>query len=565
MTTSTTTTTGNWWDKLGKPQYGGTFTLQIPQDVTNWDPYGQSGYSLTPVWQEPLFGAKWTLDPAVFNYSLLFIPPDYIGGELAKSWEFADPSTLVIHLNQGIHWQNIPPANGREFTADDVVWHYNHMYGLGSGYTKASSFASSASAFVPNVASITASDKYTVVFKWKSSNPEFILETIQAVYTNTLIQNPEATQQWGNLQDWHHAVGTGPFILTDFVSGASATFVKNPNYYGYDERYPQNQLPYINGIKYLIIPDQSTALAALRSGKIDALDQMSLTQSQSVKKTNPEILQTSFPTSNTPTIDPRVDKAPYTDIRVREAMQLAIDLPTIASGYYGGTCSPNPCALTTYFLTGWGLPYDQWPQDLKDQYTYNPTQAKQLLTAAGFPNGFNTNITVQNTVDLDLLQIIKSYFSAVGINMDIVPMDPASWTALVQQKHQADALVQRLSGGMALGYAPLRQFNKFQKTDSSDWLMVSDPTWESFYPQALAATSTDAIKKLLRDANEYELRQHWEISLLQPSVFALTQPWLKGYYGQNLSISGGNSAPMLASFFLSRFWVDGTLKKSMGR
>ena len=64
------------------------------------------------------------------------------------------------------------------------------------------------------------------------------------------IENPEAVKQWGDLTDWHHAIGTGPFILTDFVGGSSATLVKNPNYWGYDERYPQNQLPYVDSVKY---------------------------------------------------------------------------------------------------------------------------------------------------------------------------------------------------------------------------------------------------------------------------------------------------------------------------
>jgi len=51
-------------------------------------------------------------------------------GPTGEKLELTDPSTLVFHLRQGIHWQNIAPANGREFTADDVVFHYNRMYAL---------------------------------------------------------------------------------------------------------------------------------------------------------------------------------------------------------------------------------------------------------------------------------------------------------------------------------------------------------------------------------------------------------------------------------------------------
>ena len=80
-----------------------------------------------------------------------------------------------------------------------------------------------------------------------------------AVNPTQCLENPEAVKKWGNLNDWHHAIGTGPFILKDFVSGSSATLIKNPNYWGYDERYPQNKLPYVDTVKFLIIPDEATA------------------------------------------------------------------------------------------------------------------------------------------------------------------------------------------------------------------------------------------------------------------------------------------------------------------
>ena len=95
----------------------------------------------------------------------------------------------------------------------------------------------------------------------------------------------------GDLNDPKHAIGTGPFICTEFVSGSSLTMSRNPNYWGYDERYPKNQLPYVDKLNFLIIPDLATALAALRTGKVDVMDNVPNTQVQSVAKSNPEILQ----------------------------------------------------------------------------------------------------------------------------------------------------------------------------------------------------------------------------------------------------------------------------------
>ena len=193
-------------------------------------------------------------------------PKQYLKGHLAESWEFTDSSTFIVHLRKGIHWQDIPPVNGREFTADDVVYHYHRLYGLGSGFSKPAPYHSTVTAY-KDLISVTAADKYTIVFKWKTPNPEFITETLVTVHSPTAaIEAREAVEKWGNLDDWHHAIGTGPFILKDFVSGISATLVKNPNYWGYDERYPQNKLPYIDTLKVIVIPDESAGTGGIACG-----------------------------------------------------------------------------------------------------------------------------------------------------------------------------------------------------------------------------------------------------------------------------------------------------------
>ena len=150
-------------------------------------------------------------------------------------------------------------------------------------------------------------------------------------------------------------------------------------------------------------------------------------------------------------IEERNDLKPFNDIRVREALQMAIDLPTIAQTYYYGTTDPSPSTLTSNYMKGWGFPYSQWPQDLKEQYAYNPTAAKQLLAAAGYPNGFNTDFVADNATDLNLLQIVKSYFAAIGVNMDI-RMDSASFSSFVVSNHKQDRWLTVRSGQGRLVY-----------------------------------------------------------------------------------------------------------------
>jgi len=504
---------------------------------------------------QDLFADDWTLDPSVFSYNITWRPPNYVKGLLAESWEFTDPTTWVVHLHQGIHWQNIPPVNGREFTADDVVYQYDRMLGLGDGFTTPSLSETGVPSW-QSLVSITANDKYTVAFKWETSNVEFILDTMFAFDDANFMVAPEAVKEWGDLSDWHHAMGTGPFILQDFISGSSATLIKNPNYWGYDERYPQNKLPYVDSLKYLIMPDDATALSAMRAGKIDAIDGISATDAQSMKKTNPEILQISIPLPECLSLDPRYDKAPFTDIKVRQALQMSIDLKGIADNYYNGTATPYPSSLTSEYEPGWGFPYEEWPQDLKDQYAYNPTAAKKLLSDAGYSNGFKTNIVANAGGDISVLQIVQSEFAAVNVDMVITTMDNVSWQSFVRGRKFNQMAFSPSGSFLGLSYDPIRQLQQFMTTNSGDWTSVSDPVFDAFYPKALAANDVDAVKQVLIDANKYVAEQHFCLSLLQPMTYSLCQPWLKGFNGQNFSISGFMGPPLIG-FYGARFWTVG--------
>ena len=556
-TPTTTTATGHWWDSLGIPQYGGEMVLSMPQNIVSFDavgdPFGGLA-SLENVWDERLTADDWTLDPAIYKYVTNYRPSDYVKGLLAESWEFTDPSTYVIRLHKGIHWQNIPPVNGREFTSADVVWNFDRMLGLGDGFTKPSTYFGTVVVW-QSLISVTAIDNYTVAFKWKVSNFEFITEGQHGLGQELCMRPHEVLETWGNFSDWHHAIGTGPFILQDFVSGSSMTLVKNPNYWGHDERYPQNQLPYVDTLKMLIIPDQNTTLAGVRSGKIAAMDGISLQQAQSLQKTNPELSQISYPDVRSATIDPRNDLKPFSDIRVRKALQMAINLPDIAANYYGGNVDPSPATLTSRYITGWGWPYAQWPQDLKDEYAYNLTAAKKLMADAGYATGFNTDVVVDiGLADQSLLQIVKASFAALGISMSIQNLDSASWNAYVRtaKKHTGFVFT---NGSLGLATEPLRHFPRFMNGQTINWCMVNDPVYETFYPKALAATDLDGIKQVMRDTNEYVARQHFTISLLTAQWFGVYQPWFKGYTGQNFAISGVGSGAFLLGFYGPRFWI----------
>ena len=559
--TASTTSTGNWWDTLGAPQYGGTMTVNDSTDPGLWDPNGGSILSsLEFLYMDSLFGADWTANPSVQNYQLSYWDESYVTGDLLSDWEFNTPGVLTMHVRKGVYWQNLPPVNGRELTSADILFHMNRMAGLGSGYTASVAYYV-ADAWVAQIKSVAAPDNRTVVMTFGTQNPEFIFENMEAPGCDCTIENPEAVQAYttpGNpeLTNWRNAVGTGPFILTDFVDNSSATFVRNPNYWATDERHPANRLPYVSNLKILIIGNLATAEAAMRAGKIDIMDTIPTNDAVNMKKTNPTMNEIAVPLGNGLCIDPRDDLAPFTNLNVRIALQEAINLPQIASQYFGGGCDPSPLPLTSNFMPGWGYPYSTWTAAQQAQYAYSPTNAKALLAAANFPNGFTTDITVDSSAPYqDLIQILQSEFAAINVNMSITLMAHSQFSAFVVTGHHETGLCYRTSGSLGLGYYPIRQLMKFQTGGSSNDMMVSDPKIDGWYASAMNATSVDQIKQIVHDENVYVINQNFLLSLVQPYAFFLCQPWLKGFNGQYGSTCG-TVGPLLGFQYESRYWID---------
>jgi peptide/nickel transport system substrate-binding protein len=561
--TTTTTRTGNWWDSLGSPTYGGTLVQWTASNIISWDPYLGVGpaYGYQPYLQT-MYCNAYTTDPSIWDFSQGYLPPQYADAYMMTGYEFTNPTTFVMHFRSDIYWQNIAPANGRQFVAADVVDHYDRILGLGNGYTVVDPWFATTAVW-QNLISVTASDKYTVVFTWKPNiNPLLIEEGFIPVVADNYIECPEAVTAYTNasnpaIVNWHYAIGTGPFLLTDFVDGSTATYAANHSYWGYDERWPQNRLPYLATYQVLIIPSTSTALAALRTGKIDSMGTssagLSAVVAQQVAQTNPSIIQHVVPPNTELTMDPRVDLAPYNNLNVRMALQEAINIPLIASTYYQGTATPFPCSLTQNQMGvgGWGLPYNQWPAALQQQYAFNTTNAKALLATAGYPNGFNTDIVLQNTVDMGLFGIVQSELAVVGINMSMTVMDTGTWQATVLNGHKQDALASR-GGQLGNNYDPFRQLNRFTTGYSVNYMMISDPVFNAFYPAAQSATSVDQVKQILQQANLYVAQQFWCTCLAGPYAYCLTQPWVKGCSG----------ATPLGPITYYGDWIDQGLKNS---
>jgi peptide/nickel transport system substrate-binding protein len=540
---------GNWWDKFGEPQYGETIVFSTGSltplfDTTDWRSQTANHYF------ENLFCGDWTVDREKgWPFWDTAFPQQYAAGWLAESWELSDPQTVTVHIRKGVYWQDKPPVNGREFTASDVKIHYDRALGTGSGYTEPNPLYTGT---LGSIEKVTAIGDYTVEFKFKSPSAMLIYVLLEQGTQNS-IEAPEAVQaEGGRLTDWKKAVGTGAWMLTDYVAESSIIYSRNPNYWGYDERHPENRLPYADELKILVIPDSATARAALRTGKIDIMTGIGWEQAMNFSETSPELVQAAMPV-NGYGVELRCDKEPFTDIRVRKALQMAIDRETIAETYYGGSLDGKPCGFVSPFNKGYAFAYDEWPQELKDEYSYNPERAKQLLAEAGYPQGFKTNVVV-GTADTDLLQIIQSYFKDINVDMEIKTMEATVFNSYtLAGKH--DQMVFRNWVGMLA--PPDIGIMHLESVDPQNLNKVSDAGYDALVAEFRTVTDEAEAQRVVREADRYYLEHHWTVNLFPLVNYNIWQPYLKGYSGELIFV-------FQQYWYWARLWIDQDLKKAMG-
>ena len=340
-------------EMVEKPQYGGTLTIGRSEKglCPTADPYFSHGcvlYIMSQGVLEKLSIGDWGIDRDIFDFSGFSTPLSTLRGALAESWDISeDGLTYTFHIRKGVHWHDKPPVNGREMTAYDVEYTFQRNLAMGefSEAEPTPGLGYDGWDAIP-IESITATDKSTVVFKLKQPDPRALRSIIDPVVH--IIVPREVIEEYGDMKDWRNVVGTGPWMLTDLVEGSSLTLTKNPNYWSDDEKYPGNRLPYVDELRVKVMPEPATRIAALRTGKIDyagaplsyppALN--SIDKVESLQRTNPEIVIWEHMVRTNYSFGMNTERAPFDDIRVRKAMQMALTLrhctiPTSKGGERG--------------------------------------------------------------------------------------------------------------------------------------------------------------------------------------------------------------------------------------
>ena len=549
------------------PEYGGTLTwptVVFPPSSDNWWNLGWAMHFISGV-NEKMANINWAASRELWDgtqgsYGPARPPINH--GALAESWSMPDDTTFIWNIRQGVHWHDKEPMNGRELDAQDVVWNYHRYLGFGDFSEDGPNAAVGAITWGLEIESVTATDKWTVEIKLAKPGYDLLGKMLRSYF---YVHGPEQVERDGDAKDWRNAVGTGPLRLVDHVEGSSATWKKNPNYWGYDEKYPENRLPYIDTYRALLMPDMSTRLAALRTGKVDMMSNTgdaaiySIDDLATLQRTNPEIEVHSLYRGPDGIFLFNQSLPPMQDADVRKALQMAVDRETISATYFRGRGRPAPYGMMLQTQTGWAWPYEEWPEEVKAGYRYDPAGAEALLDAAGYTRGadgvrFKITLALHDRYEPTHPEILMGYFEAIGVASELV----IQTTPEAGARNRAEtAEWEILSGGY--GFTARQDSIKYMcqnaGPDPFSYTKAQCSTrLVDLYEAAMNATQLEDVQSIMREADEITVRQHFGLVKSISPRFSVNQPWVKGYNGES-AMGLGERNP-----FLARLWIDQELK-----
>jgi len=382
------------------PKRGGTLTIRA------WDP---------PHFDHMQTVAFKTHIPLSFTHSRLVkhkagpgIQPGTFSleGDLAESWTQPDETTYVFKLRRGVRWHPKPPVNGRELTAEDVRYtleRFLTVKGNANAY------------MLRSIDRVEVLDKYTVKIVLKE--PFVWLLDVLANPMAAAVVAKEVVDKYGDLKKPEAVIGTGPWMLDAYRPNQGMTFVRNPHYF-------VAGLPYIERVELGVDEDNASRTAAFLAGKYDLGWEFPGTINRSdwvqirdtLKQRRPNLRTLEFASNVMTHISMRADQKPYSDVRVRRAMSLAIDRPAIIETAFEGAGNIN--AAVPAGLREWAIPIDQLGEGAK-YYRHDPTEARRLLAEAGYANGFSAGMCFTNygsTLLVDIAQMVLKNLKDVGIN-----------------------------------------------------------------------------------------------------------------------------------------------------
>lgn len=369
-----------------EPKPGGVLKAAFSADPAGFDPQrGPSGMSHVVI--EQVYSTLMALDPDANPYP-----------ELAESFEAsADGLEYTFKLRPGVTFHN-----GDELTAEDVKFSFDRLRAKDSGY--------SYGAQVETIASVNVVDKLTVKFKLSKRTGPFL--TYMAFPGSSIV--PKKLVESGHDLN-EKPVGSGPFKFVSYEPRSAIKFERNSNYF-------QAGKPYFDAMEYRIISDVTALTDAMMSGEVDFSNEIPPKDWATVSA-NGDLAAQAVQGSRYYWLLPNNQNKPLDNPKVRQAIGLALDRNALVAGAFFGQATPILGGVVPEW--NWGFAKIKFFKEGADV-----EGAKKLLAEAGFPDGFETTMTMASSFPamMAMAPIIQANLAAVGIKAKIGTMEiPRYW------------------------------------------------------------------------------------------------------------------------------------------
>ena len=504
---------------------GGTVRIATTWDISKWDPRMTAAggtMAVSNMVYMQIVGFEVGPDADPLN------PP--LVPRIAETWAFNDDATkLTFGLHKGMHWGDIddPYQKGPEIVAEDIKWAFEELRdnSVHSGAFK-------------TIESIDTPDDYTVVLNF--SEPSLWLLPNLAIKDHLML-NPHLFK--AGRQDFE-AVGPGAFILEEAKKSIRIRLKANPNYYFKDEK--GGQLPYVDGVDFMVVTDQSTRTAMLRTSRVETVYSATagtLHEAQVLLKTNPELIVVAQEATRCCMIsfqqnDPMWGGEANAD--ARRAVALAADMKSIVDVVYNGITAPIDPIIPWFFFTDHLPTWDEVDEFYGDYiWHYDPEKAKTLWDSTGYGDITETiEYYAYNGSMADILGLMVQDLDKIGIKIKPSSLDYSAFNG---------PLAQGSTPGIFWAWSPAypepvgATYFRLHKDGTSNRESINDPVLNDLTEQIRgAATSAEQValtKQILERKNEMVYQFEFPLSPAISLSGYMWRPELKNYrYG---SYSGG--------------------------
>jgi peptide/nickel transport system substrate-binding protein len=337
----------------------------------------------------------------------------------------------------------------------------------------------------------------------------------------------ECVEKFGDLKKSESVVGTGPWMLDSYRPNVGMTFVRHPQYF-------VPGLPYIDRVEVFVDEDNASRMAAFLAGKYDlgweyqgAINRTDWVQlKDTLKQRRPNLRTLEFPSNVMAHISMRTDQAPFSDVRVRQAMSLALDRQAIIDSVYegGGVMNaPVPAALRD-----WALPVDQLGEGAR-YYKHDPAEAKRLLAAAGHPNGFPMSLCFTDygsTVVVDYAQLVVKDLRDVGIGAKI---DQKEYGAYI-----ATCFYGKFDSGAIGPQTPFLEpdnflFGQYYPGETKNQSHINDPVAADLLVRQRRTADAAKRRDLIHEIQRHLAKQQYYVQLPSAMAIGVWEGALKNY------------------------------------